>query len=109
LFDEEHSERVLEQFGRAWGRLPREGVLSASQRQFLRMAVEQVSESGRVVCVRLVVLAELVRQREWEPRTLQELGGAGVRVWLIWSPYLRGGGPTLPCECSRRRREGCCE
>lgn len=106
LFDEEHAERVLEQFGRAWGRLPREGVLSASQRQFLRMAVEQVSESGRVVCVRLVVLAELVRQREWEPRTLQELGGAeGAGVAYLESVFEgRGANPALRMQSEAARR-----
>ena len=106
LFDEEHAERVLEQFGRAWGRLPREGALSAAQMQFLRMAVEQVSEAGRVVCVRLVVLSELVRQREWEPQTLEALGGAeGAGVAYLESVFEgRGANPALRMQSEAARR-----
>jgi len=106
LFDEAHAERVLEQFGRAWGRLPTEGALTVAQLQFLRMAVEQVSEGGRVVCVRLVVLAELLRQRPWLPETLQELGGAeGAGVAYLESIFEgRGANPGLRMQSEAVRR-----
>ena len=106
LFDEVHAESVLEQFGRAWGRLPAEGALTAAQQQFLRLAVEQVSEGGRVVCVRLVVLAELLRQRQWLPQTLQELGGAeGAGVAYLESIFEgRGANPGLRMQSEAARR-----
>jgi len=106
LFDEVHAESVLEQFGRAWGRLPAEGVLTAAQQRFLRLAVEQVSEGGTVVCVRLVVLAELLRQRQWLPETLQELGGAeGAGVAYLESIFEgRSANPGLRMQSEAARR-----
>ncbi len=63
--------------GRAHGRLPGDAsALGQEHHAFLDRAVEALAQDGRVVCVRLVLLAELLRSRPWVPATLAELGGA---------------------------------
>ena len=44
--------------------------------EFVDRAVSALSQDGRVVCVRLVLLAQLLRSRPWTLATLAELGGA---------------------------------
>ncbi len=76
-FDLEHSRRVLYALGRAYGRLSEDiNAMSSEHRQFLDQALEGLAQDGRVVCVRLALFAELLKQRPWVPATLEELGGA---------------------------------
>ncbi len=77
LFDLEHSRKVLTSLGRVHGRLPADpAALLPEHREFVDRAVAALSQDGRVVCVRLVLLAQLLRSRPWTPATLAELGGA---------------------------------
>ena len=76
LLNTQHAERTLEAVGRAYECLP---VASESitdvQRSFIELAVQQLSQEGTVVCVRLMMFAELMRKHPWEPKTLSRLGG----------------------------------
>lgn len=85
LFDLSHARRVLHAFGAAYGRLPALNVkLSAAQEHFLDDAVTGMSEDRRVICVRLSLFADMLREREWTPATLREVGGAaGVGVAFL--------------------------
>ena len=77
LFDLDHARKVLTALGRAHGRLPGDTRCAGPEHHaFLDRAVEALAQDGRVVCVRLVLLAELLRSRPWVPATLAELGGA---------------------------------
>ncbi|MFI5454056.1 MAG: protein kinase [Isosphaerales bacterium] len=77
LFDLEHSRKVLTSLGRVHGRLPADpAALLPEHRDFVDRAVSALSQDGRVVCVRLVLLAQLLRSKPWTPATLAELGGA---------------------------------
>jgi eukaryotic-like serine/threonine-protein kinase len=77
LFDVEHSRKVLTSLGRMHGRLPADpAALLPEHREFVDRAVSALSQDGRVVCVRLVLLAQLLRSKPWTPATLSELGGA---------------------------------
>jgi eukaryotic-like serine/threonine-protein kinase len=77
LFDRDHARKVLIALGRAHGRLPADpAALGPEHRAFLDRALEALAQDGRVVCVRLVLLAELLRSKPWVPATLAELGGA---------------------------------
>ncbi len=83
LFDPAHARRVLADFGRAYGCLPEEGPTREQQR-FLDQAVEQLTEDGRVVPVRLALFAEMVKAQPWRPATLRRTGGAeGVGVAFL--------------------------
>jgi serine/threonine protein kinase len=85
LFDPRHAKKVLTLFGRALGALPeRAGELTAEQACFLDQAVEGLAQDGKVIPVRLVVFAEMVKGREWTPATLKALGGMeGIGVTFL--------------------------
>ena len=77
LFDVEHARKVLTSLGRVHGRLPADpAALLPEHREFVDRAVSALSQDGRVVCVPLVLLAQLLRTKPWTPATLAELGGA---------------------------------
>ena len=73
-FDPKHARHVLAEIGRALGRFPEaEGPEEA---RFLEKAVKELAGAdGRVIPVRLTLLAETLRRREWSPATLRDLGG----------------------------------
>lgn len=76
LFDTRHARRVLRALGEAHGALPGGGTpLTSAATAFLDEAVRQLSEAGKVVPVRLSLFAELMKSREWTPRTIREVGG----------------------------------
>jgi hypothetical protein len=77
LFDLRHARKVLAAFGRAYGALPAEPArLTPDQESFLDRAVAGVAEDGRLISVRLALLAEMVKGRPWTAATLKEVGGA---------------------------------
>jgi serine/threonine protein kinase/formylglycine-generating enzyme required for sulfatase activity len=76
-FDAFHARRVLEHFGRAYERLPEKpAALSPEQEQFLDAAIEQLSEEGRVICVRLALFSDLIKGKPWTQAALRQAGGA---------------------------------
>ncbi len=76
LFDLEHARQVFVRFGQAYGKLPAGSQeLSDRQKDFVRQAVEALAEDHKVVPVRLALLADMLRTRDWEPVTLKTLGG----------------------------------
>ena len=77
LFDTTHAKKVLHAFGAAFDRLPAgQKSLSSEQQQFLQMAVDSLSNEGRVICVHLTVFAEMIKSRPWTPATLRSVGGS---------------------------------
>jgi hypothetical protein len=92
LFDPIHARHVLAAFGRAFGRLPE--TPSKEQAAFLDQAVQGLSQDGRVISVRLVLFAEMVKGKPWRPATLKELGGMeGVGVTFLEDTFAA---PTAP-------------
>ncbi|MGE5191392.1 MAG: protein kinase domain-containing protein, partial [Deltaproteobacteria bacterium] len=93
LFSPRHARRVLAAFGRAYGCLPdaHEESLGEEQREFLRLAVEGLSENGAVIPVRLALFAEMVKTRPWTPVSLREMGGAaGIGVTFLEETFSSG-------------------
>ncbi|MGB7345886.1 MAG: protein kinase [Pirellulaceae bacterium] len=67
LFDSRHAKQVLAKFGAAYGRLPSSiEMLTPSQSRFLDEAVDYLSKDGRVICVQLALLTEMLKNRSWE-------------------------------------------
>ncbi|HUT91040.1 MAG TPA: serine/threonine-protein kinase [Thermoguttaceae bacterium] len=97
LFDVPHAGQVLAEFGRAYGCLPHNlGETTPDQSEFLHHAVEEVAEDGRVIAVRISLLAEMVKGKPWQPSTLQELGGEeGIRLKFLEDTF---SGPHAPPE-----------
>ncbi|MFM2097053.1 MAG: Serine/threonine-protein kinase PknB [Planctomycetota bacterium] len=85
LFDLQHAKKVLAEFGKAFGRLPDNlGRLTPSQHAFLDQAVSGLAQDGAVICVRLALFAEMMKNREWTPTSLQAVGGtAGVGATFL--------------------------
>jgi serine/threonine protein kinase/formylglycine-generating enzyme required for sulfatase activity len=76
LFEPAHARRVLELFGRAYGRLPEDPAkMTAEERAFLGEAVAGLCQDGKVISVRLSLFAEMMRGRPWTPQALREVGG----------------------------------
>jgi serine/threonine protein kinase len=77
LFDLRHARQVLASFGAAYGVLPEDlQQCSPAQEAFLSYAVAGLAERGKVVCVRLALFAEMVKNKPWTPETLDAVGGA---------------------------------
>src|SRR5262249_139385 len=95
LFDPLHARRVLAGFGRAFGRLPEDlSVLTSEQERFLDRALGGLSQSGKVIPVRLSLFAEMVKGKPWVPATLKEVGGTeGIGVPFLEETF---SAPTAP-------------
>ena len=82
LFDVDHAQKVLVKFGQAYGKLPDQTQdFSTRQTQFVNDVATGLAENGKVVSVRLALLAEMVKGKSWVPETLSEVGGtSGIGV-----------------------------
>lgn len=77
LFDLSHAEKVLAEFGRAFGKLPENSrETSPDQQNFIQQAVAGLQTDGKVISVRLALFAEMMKSRPWTPSALMEVGGA---------------------------------
>jgi eukaryotic-like serine/threonine-protein kinase len=94
LFDPIHARTVLTEFGRAYGRLPRgDEALSGDQESFLTQTIDGLAQDGRIIPVRLVLFADMVKGRTWSPATLKDVGGTqGVGVAFLEETF---SSPTL--------------
>lgn len=76
LFDLKHAREVLILFGQAMGTLPRrKAEITREQNQFLDRAIRELAVEKRIVCVRLSMFAEMVKDMSWTPATLDAVGG----------------------------------
>ena len=84
-FDPLHARRVLAALGRAYGRLPAEpDDLTEEQEEFLERVVAELSQEGKIVCVRLALFADMMRGTPWTPSNLRQVGGAeGLGVTFL--------------------------
>jgi serine/threonine protein kinase len=85
LFDLRHARKVLAEFGRAFGCLPKQpSPLPPAQEQFLDQAVTGLAQDGKIISVRLALFAEMVKSKPWTPATLKQVGGtAGIGVSFL--------------------------
>ena len=76
LFHRRHARKVLTAFGQAYDCLPEDlNKLSPEQEQFLDRVITDLSQRGRVISVRLALLADMLKERPWTPATLKAVGG----------------------------------
>jgi formylglycine-generating enzyme required for sulfatase activity len=76
-FDPLHARRVLVEFGRAYGRLSADSDhVPHDQQAFLDRAVDELSQDGKVICVRLALFADMMKGRPWTTSNLRRVGGA---------------------------------
>jgi serine/threonine protein kinase/formylglycine-generating enzyme required for sulfatase activity len=76
LFAPKHARKVLMNFGRAFGALPDDlDQLTVEQDRFVEEAVTGLALDGKVICVRLALFAEMVKEKPWTGATLKAVGG----------------------------------
>jgi serine/threonine protein kinase/formylglycine-generating enzyme required for sulfatase activity len=96
LFDSRHAKKVLTEFGRAYGCLPDDLTqITADQEEFLERAVQDLSQDGKVVSVRLSVFAEMLKNKQWVGNTLKQVAGTeGVGVRFLDESFGPSANPT---------------
>jgi formylglycine-generating enzyme required for sulfatase activity len=72
LFTVKHAERVVLRFGQGIGKLG--SSLRAEDRSFAAALVDLIARNGRVVCVHLSLLMEMVKDLPWEIQSIDGLG-----------------------------------
>ena len=79
------------------------GDLAPQQNRFLDAAVEQLSEEGRVICVRLALFGDLVKGKPWTLAALEQAGGAaGLGVTFLEDSFTA----SSASEAHRRHEKG---
>ncbi|MCY2993291.1 MAG: SUMF1/EgtB/PvdO family nonheme iron enzyme [Planctomycetota bacterium] len=77
LFDPDHARRVLAEYGRAYRPADESVGLDAKPNEFLDRVVADLQDSdGKVVSVKIALLAQMLKGRPWTLETLREIGGA---------------------------------
>jgi hypothetical protein len=72
-------------FGRAFGKLPdKASATLKDQNDFLKESVNGLAEDGKIISVRLVLFADMMKRQPWSPATFREVGGTkGVRLTFL--------------------------
>ena len=84
LFDLHHARKVLTALGQAFGDLPEGSKISGPEQDFVRQAAEGMAQDGKVICVRLALFAEMMKDKPWTPAALRRVGGAsGIGVTFL--------------------------
>ena len=96
LFDTLHARKVLEEYGKAYGRLPVDSAyMSPDLHAFLDATVQGLAQCGKVICVRLALLAEMLKGRAWDLATLTQVGGAeGLGVTFLEETFCSASAPA---------------
>jgi serine/threonine protein kinase/formylglycine-generating enzyme required for sulfatase activity len=95
LFDCDHARKVLAAFGRAFGKLPENSAnISGEQREFIRQAVADLAQDGKIICVHLALFAEMMKSKPWTTGGLKQAGGtAGVGVNFLEETFSASSAP----------------
>ena len=81
-FDPVHAEKVLTALGRAYDRLPTNPAdITRSQQSFVRRVVRGLAEDDKIVCVRLVLFAQMVKDKPWKMATWKSLGAVFAALY----------------------------
>jgi serine/threonine protein kinase/formylglycine-generating enzyme required for sulfatase activity len=60
------------------------GTTGKEQWQFIEEAVSGLAQDGKIICVRLALLAEMMKDKPWTPAALKEVGGTeGIGVTFL--------------------------
>ncbi|MEM8680314.1 MAG: serine/threonine-protein kinase, partial [Planctomycetota bacterium] len=107
VFDAEHARKVLTEFGRAYARLPLEDSgLSPEQVKFLELTIRDMALRGQLIPVRLVLLADVFKHRDWVPAELRRVGGVQGAMSVFLDELVSGeaADPTLSAHADATAR-----
>lgn len=103
-FPSDHARRVLELFGRAYGRIVTDPP-AADTLEFLNHVAGAIAEGGRVAGVRLSLLTEMFRDRPWTLASLRAMGGLdGLGVRFLDESFGPGAVPERRALAPKARR-----
>ena len=74
LLDTRHARNLLISYGKSIGCIS-QGELAKQQERFAKEAIEEISDYHKVICVRLIVLCEVFKNRDWTVSEIQKIGG----------------------------------
>ncbi|MFN3193177.1 MAG: protein kinase domain-containing protein [Aureliella sp.] len=90
-----HAEKTLIAFGRSLGALP-ESELSTEQTQFIQQSVSDLAEDNKVICVRLALYAEMMKNLPWTLSSLKQTGGTeGVGLTYLEESFGSNANPNV--------------
>jgi hypothetical protein len=65
--------------------------MTKEQKEFVKQAVQDLTEGGKITCVRLALFAEMMKGKPWAPATLKAVGGTeGVGVTFLEETFSAG-------------------
>ena len=68
--------------------------LAREQRQFVEQAISGLAQEGKVICVRLALFAQMMKDRPWTRASLRGVGGAlGVGATFLEETFSAAGAP----------------
>lgn len=88
LFSRQHTESVLEKFGRAYNCVI-EAPMTAETHEFLRQAAEGLARSDhKVICLHLSLFAEVMKDKPWVVESLASIGGIqGIEMTFLENAF----------------------
>lgn len=90
-----HAEKTLTAFGRSLGTLP-DDELSVVQEQFIQQSVQDLAEDNKVICVRLALYAEMMKNLPWTIASLRQTGGTeGVGLAYLEESFGKNANPKI--------------
>ncbi len=105
LMNKVHAKRVLESFGRAYEMLPPfDSQLTAAQKTFIDTVIDGLAQDETVLCVRIAMFAELMKNYAWEIQTINAFGG----VEIAFSRFLTDAFHSQNSPMSRRSVANVC-
>ncbi len=105
LMNKVHAKRVLETFGRAYEMLPSfDSQLTAAQKTFIDTVIDGLAQDETVLCVRIAMFAELMKNYAWEIQTIHAFGG----VEIAFSRFLTDAFHSQNSPMSRRSVANVC-
>ena len=89
LFEKKHAEKILLQFGQAFGTIPTAINGSESKpAEFAKLAIDALATNGKVNCAHLSILASVTSDRNWTIEELSRIGGwQGILVRFMNEQY----------------------
>lgn len=99
-----HAEKTLKAFGRSLGTLP-DDELSSEQEQFIQQSVQDLSEDNKIICVRLALYAEMMKNLPWTLASLKQTGGTeGVGLAYLEESFGKNANPKVKLHQNAARR-----
>lgn len=105
LFPPRHAKKVLIAFGRAFGALPSNEILRKENVDFIDSTVKSLAQDGKLICVRLALYAEMMKNKPWTLDSFKRIGGTeGIGVSFLDESFGPNANPKIRLHQVAARR-----